>query len=115
MTTWMFRVRASVFFLALAFLASASQAIERNFYVGAKTGEQIDSAFVISDVDDPGFAKDERALAAFAGLELGRYLGFEVAYHDFGNRVCCTSISDFGFDLDFDGYSASVVGRYPCN
>ncbi len=113
MPTWAFHVRASVLFLSLAFLASAGQGLEKHFYVGAEAGEQIDSAFVVSDVDDPGFAKDERRLAAFAGLELGRYLAFEVAYHDFGSRVCCTRILDFGFDLDFDGYSASIVGRYP--
>jgi hypothetical protein len=93
--------------LLLPALASAASATPLNFYLGASLGEE-----VVAETGDPSFdVSGDSAYKVFAGLKLGRILGVEVAYHDFGTQVCCPNVADYGFNLDVDGLSAAgVVG-----
>lgn len=87
-------------------------------YLGAGWGQfNVD----IGNLDDVGTAAsdivkaDENAWKLFAGWRLNPYLGFELAYIDFGkaNGRFSGSGSDGNYELDISGFAPYVVGTFP--
>lgn len=99
--------KRTVLLLVLLLLPAAASAGPLNFYLGGSIGQEASL-----NVDEPDFHVDgDSPYKIFAGLKLGRVLGVEVAYHNFGTQVCCPNVADAGFELDVDGVSAAgVVG-----
>ncbi len=83
------------------------------FYLGGSVGDGIDGGAIRSQ-STGGLESSEagETFRVFGGVGLGRHLAFEVAYNDFGERSA-VPVADFGYDLDLDGVSGSVLGIVP--
>jgi hypothetical protein len=104
-------LKRNVLFLAILLLASTVQAAPLKIYVGASVGEGFDTDAGLGDF---GLDTDDQTFKLFAGVSLGRVLGVEAAWHDFGDVSCCTPpIADGGFDIGGEGVSVAAVAGLP--
>lgn len=88
-------------FLATAFALPASAQL----YIGGSLGR---SHFVDVCTGNPGPCKDrDTEFGLFAGYQLGRYLGLEGGYRDFGH------VQVLGIDVKGNAFEASAVGSLP--
>lgn len=106
--------KPTVLFLALLALAAAAPAAPLSFYLGASLGGDsgVDPGDLDLDTGDFGVDTD-RTWKVFGGLGIGRILGVEAAWHDFGTATCCEGLVDAGFAVDLDGYSVAAVAGFP--
>lgn len=93
--------------LALAGLATAAQAADKGFYLGASLGQ----ANIEANTDDLHFDADDLGLKAFAGFRFLDHFGVEASYVDFGSPSDAIN----GVDVDNDSHAidAFAVGFIP--
>lgn len=97
---------------AFAMLLGASSLAAADFYLGAGLGDGVEGGSFRTGLErftDSG----GDPWKVFAGLQVGRHLGFEVSRYDFGTQRCCEQVADIGFHSSVDGFSAAVLGRWP--
>lgn len=102
--------------LALAVLLPALTArsvFAGDFYVAAGLGDEVEDGEFGEPFKELGIEAEDRAWKALVGLDLGEHLAVEVAFQDFGERICCPGLADAGFVTSLEGVSAAVVGRLP--
>ena len=102
--------------LAIAFLTICPVAFAApppSFYAGASIGTGIDLDADDIGLSDFGLEDDEEWLKVYGGIRLGKVVGIEAAWHDFGEVRCCDQIVDAGFRVDLQGLSAAAVLSVP--
>jgi hypothetical protein len=97
--------------VALAIPAWADEG--KGFYAGAGVGQFNVQA---DDIDDIGpivseFDSESTSFKIYGGWRLSRYLGFEVAYIDFGSLD--DDLGGSSVDADFSGVAPYVTGTLP--
>lgn len=100
---------------ALLAVTPAVQAGPLKFYVGGSLGGglNLDGGDLGLDLPDFGIDRDNQTWKVFGGIGIGRILGVEAAYHDFGTVVCCEGVADSGFRLDVEGVSVAGLAGIP--
>lgn len=101
------RVALSLFLLVPTWLGAGE------LYLGFGAGEKVTASQFERSFQDLGVQARDESWKLYGGIDLGRHLGVEATYYDFGSRTCCPALADAGFDTRLDGYSIALVGRLP--
>jgi hypothetical protein len=98
--------------LILGLLSAGSRAEPLGGYFGGSVGGRLDGPLAAAGREGLGVEGSEESYRLVGGWELGRYAAVEATYFDAGSQRLVPTL-DFGFDVDFGGYSAALVGRLP--
>jgi hypothetical protein len=98
--------------LFLGLFAVVARAEPLGGYVGGGVGGGLEGPLAAAGGPGLGVEGSDESVRLVGGWELGRYVAVEATYFDAGSRRL-VGILDFGFDVDFGGYSAAVLGRLP--
>ena len=102
--------RLGIVLVAFA-LPAAAGAVE--IYAGFGLGGKVAEGGLAEPVANLGPRAEDDSVKIYLGAGLGRYLGVEATYYDFGARSCCVGLADAGYDASLDGYSLTAIGRLP--